>query len=145
MTRRQLRWCALFAALLLLLSACGRDDDNGDGGGDNGDDVAAGDNGEDNGDGGGDGGDVDGGGSVDPDPGITDDSVKLGASYPLSGNASAYSVISNGAEACFEAINDAGGVEMGDGVTRTIEYEILDDAYDPARATQNAQRLVEQE
>jgi branched-chain amino acid transport system substrate-binding protein len=135
MRTRRLRWLAALAALLLLVGACGRDDDNGSGSGTTAT-TAPGDDGDD--------GD-DGPPSVAPSPGITDSSVKIGASYPLSGPASAYSVISEGTEACFAAINAEGGIEMGDGVTRTVEYIILDDGYDPARAVQNAQRLVEQD
>ena len=74
------------------------------------------------------------------DPGITDDTIKLGGSYPFSGPASAYRSIADGAKAQFKAVNAAGGVDG-----RKIEFVTLDDAYEPPRAVQNARRLVEQE
>jgi branched-chain amino acid transport system substrate-binding protein len=81
--------------------------------------------------------DDDGGGT---DPGIADDSIKLGGSYPLSGPASAYSSIEQGAQAHFKFVNANGGVDG-----RKIEFVTLDDAYEPPRAVQNARRLIEQE
>jgi branched-chain amino acid transport system substrate-binding protein len=83
------------------------------------------------------GDDDDGGGS---DPGISDDSIKLGGSYPLSGPASAYSSIEQGAQAHFKFVNANGGVDG-----RKIEFVTLDDAYEPPKAVQNARRLIEQE
>lgn len=142
MTRelRKYRWLALLVALLLVAGACGGDDDGDDGATDDPDTSENGDAGDE-----GDDDDDDDAASADPDPGMDDSTIKIGASYPLSGPASAYSVISEGVEACFEAINAEGGIEMADGATRTIDYIILDDGYDPAQAVQNAQRLVEQE
>jgi branched-chain amino acid transport system substrate-binding protein len=81
--------------------------------------------------------DDDGGGA---DPGISDDSIKLGGSYPLSGPASAYSSIEQGAQAHFKFVNANGGVDG-----RKIEFVTLDDAYEPPKAVQNARRLIEQE
>lgn len=129
-TLRRHRWLAMLMAILLLAAACGRDDDGGD------DDASSDDTGEEA-----DSGDE----AVEPSPGITDDTIKIGATYPLSGPASAYAVISQAMDACFADINDNGGIEMGDGVTRQIEYIIADDGYDPAKATINAAELVEQE
>jgi branched-chain amino acid transport system substrate-binding protein len=80
--------------------------------------------------------DDDGGG----DPGITEDSIKLGGSYPFSGPASAYRSIAIGARARFKAVNADGGVDG-----RKIEFVTLDDAYEPPRAVQNARRLIQQE
>jgi branched-chain amino acid transport system substrate-binding protein len=74
------------------------------------------------------------------DTGITDDSIKLGGSYPFSGPASAYRSIEQGAQAYFESVNADGGVDG-----REIEFVTLDDAYEPARAVQNARRLVQEE
>ena len=105
-------WLALLLAMAALtFAACGRDDDDGDGGG--------------------------GGGG---DPGITDDSIKLGGSYPFSGPASAYRSIEQGAQAYFSFANAKGGVDG-----RKIDFVTLDDAYEPAKAVQNARRLIEQE
>jgi len=101
-------------ALLLIaattFAACGRDDDDGGGGG---------------------------GGSA---PGITDNSIKLGGSYPFSGPASAYRSIEQGAQAYFAFANANGGVDG-----RKIDFVTLDDGYEPAKAIQNARRLVQEE
>jgi branched-chain amino acid transport system substrate-binding protein len=100
----------LLLVVALATAACGRDDDD-DGGG--------------------------GGGS---DPGITDESIKLGGSYPFSGPASAYRSIEQGAQAYFSFANAKGGVDG-----RKIDFVALDDAYEPARAIQNARRLIQEE
>src|SRR5829696_8203022 len=89
------------------------------------------------GDEGGGGGGGGGGGS---DPGITDKEIKLGGSYPFSGPASAYRAIADGAKAQFEFVNSKGGVDG-----RKINFQTLDDAYEPPKAVQNARRLIEQE
>jgi branched-chain amino acid transport system substrate-binding protein len=81
-------------------------------------------------------GDDEGGG----DPGITDNEIKLGGSYPFSGPASAYRSIADGAKAQFGYTNAHGGVDG-----RKIKFIALDDAYEPPRAVQNARRLIEQE
>ena len=75
----------------------------------------------------------------DQSPGITKDSIKLGSSYPFSGPASAYGTIGVSAKAYFDWLNAKGGVNG-----RKIEFTTLDDGYEPARALQNAKRLVEQ-
>ena len=74
------------------------------------------------------------------DPGISDNSIKLGGSYPLSGPASAYRSIEQGAQAYFKFVNANGGVDG-----RKIEFVTLDDAYEPPKAVQNARRLIEEE
>ena len=80
------------------------------------------------------------GGDGGADPGITDESIKLGGSYPFSGPASAYRSIAEGAKAHFEYVNANGGVDG-----RKIEFMTLDDAYEPPRAVENARRLIQQE
>jgi branched-chain amino acid transport system substrate-binding protein len=74
------------------------------------------------------------------DPGITEDTIKLGGSYPFSGPASAYRSIAVGARAHFKFVNAEGGVDG-----RKIEFTTLDDAYEPPKAVQNARRLIQQE
>ncbi len=74
------------------------------------------------------------------DPGITDETIKLGGSYPFSGPASAYRVVEAGAQARFKTVNAEGGVDG-----REIEFVTLDDAYEPPKAVQNARRLVQEE
>jgi branched-chain amino acid transport system substrate-binding protein len=73
-------------------------------------------------------------------PGVTDDSIKLGGSYPFSGPASAYGTIGRAAKAHFDWVNSKGGVNG-----RKIQFVTLDDGYDPARAVSNARRLVTQD
>ena len=85
------------------------------------------------------GGGSSGGGGGDT-TGVTDTSIKLGTSFPLSGPASAYSTISRAQKAYFEKINAEGGVNG-----RKIEYTVLDDGYEPPRAVNNARRLITQE
>lgn len=129
---RQHRWLALLMALALFAGACGRDDgESTTNAGDAGD---AGDEEEGSGD-----------AAVAASPGITDDSVKIGASYPLSGPASAYGTIAGSVEACFDWTNEEGGIEFGDGKTRTVDFVVYDDSYDAAKIVQNAKRLVEQD
>jgi branched-chain amino acid transport system substrate-binding protein len=102
-------------AAMLVATACGRPDDSGGGGGS----AAA--------------------------PGVTDTQITIGGSYPLSGplgpNGQA---AAGGAKAVFDAVNAAGGVKMGDGKTRKIQFTYFDDGYDPAKATQNFSKLVNQ-
>lgn len=113
---RRLRSLAALCAAGLVLSACG----GGRGGGDE--------------------------GAGGPSPGITDSEVTLGGSYPLSGPASAYSTIAASTQACFKKVNaEEGGVRMGDGKTRKVNFTVYDDGYEPARMLENARRLIEQD
>jgi branched-chain amino acid transport system substrate-binding protein len=99
------------ACIALAGAGCGRDEGGGGGGGGGGDAT-----------------------------GVTQDTIKLGTSFPLSGPASAYSTISRAQKAYFEWVNSKGGVNG-----RKIEYTVLDDAYEPPRAVNNARRLITQE
>src|SRR5438067_4698206 len=73
-------------------------------------------------------------------PGVTSDSILIGATLPLSGAASAYAAVGRGATAYYNYINDKGGVNG-----RKITYKIYDDAYDPARAVPLTNQLVTQD
>jgi branched-chain amino acid transport system substrate-binding protein len=112
--RRPAGWAVVAVAVALVAAACGRPDDSSSGG-------SAG------------------------APGVTDTQITIGGSYPLSGplgpNGQA---AAGGAKAVFEAVNAAGGVKMGDGKTRKIEFVYYDDGYDPAKTTQNFTKLVNQ-
>lgn len=79
-------------------------------------------------------------------PGITDDTITVGATAPLSGPASANGTAAmGGVQAYLEAVNAQGGVELADGKKREIEFVYYDDGYDPSKAVQNYQRLVNQD
>ncbi|MFW3168954.1 ABC transporter substrate-binding protein [Geodermatophilus sp. CPCC 206100] len=72
--------------------------------------------------------------------GGSDEPIVVGMSFPLSGPLSGAAAVADGAAAYFERINAEGGVDG-----REIEYEVLDDAYDPARQADNARQLVAQD
>ena len=82
-----------------------------------------------------------GGGTEDneaSDVGITEDSITLGAHYPLTGVAApGYSEIPTGVQAYFDFVNAAGGVNG-----RQIEWIYRDDAYNPTNTSQVVQQLV---
>lgn len=79
-------------------------------------------------------------------PGITDTEVKIGGTFPLSGPLAANgTAASGGVKAYLESVNEAGGVQMGDGKTRKVTLVTYDDGYDPAKAVQNYQKLVTQD
>jgi branched-chain amino acid transport system substrate-binding protein len=106
---------AVASALALTAAGCGREDDPGRSG-----DAAEG----------------------APSPGITDEAVTLGITTPLSGpTAGPGTCTVAGIQAYFGAKNAEGGVEFGDGQTRTVEIEALDDAYDPQQALANYEQL----
>jgi branched-chain amino acid transport system substrate-binding protein len=95
------------------------------------------------------GGDDGGGGNAGstdeaaaPSPGITDDTITLGITTPLSGpTAGPGTCTVAGITAYFGAKNADGGVEFGDGKTREVKIEALDDAYDPQKAAANFDQL----
>ena len=74
------------------------------------------------------------------DPGVSGDSILIGGTAPLSGEASSAAAVARGADAYFKYVNDRGGVNG-----RKIEYKVLDDAYDPARTIQDVRQLVQQD
>jgi len=89
------------------------------------------------------GGDSGGGDSAAASPGITDTSITLGITTPLSGaTAGPGTCTVAGLNAYFGAANAAGGIEFGDGKTRTVEVKAYDDGYDPQKALANFQQMV---
>lgn len=77
-------------------------------------------------------------------PGITDETLSLGISSPLTGpTAGPGSCSVAGLYAYLEAGNAEGGFEFGDGMTRTVELTYLDDQYDPAQAVSNFRQMVD--
>ena len=74
------------------------------------------------------------------DPGITSQTILLGATAPLSAPESSSAAVARGASAYFRYVNARGGVNG-----RTIAYKVVDDASDPARAVEATQQLIEQD
>lgn len=73
--------------------------------------------------------------------GITEDSVRIGGHFPLTGVAApGYSEIPLGATAYFDYVNDNGGVHG-----RQIEYLYRDDAYNPTNTSTVVNELVLQD
>lgn len=78
-----------------------------------------------------------------PSPGITDTTLSLGISSPLSGaTAGPGSCTVAGLDMYLKTQNAAGGFKFGDGKTRTVNLTALDDVYDPAKAVANFKQLV---
>ncbi len=81
-------------------------------------------------------------GGGETSPGITDDSITLGITTPLSGaTAGPGTCTVAGLQAYMGAVNADGGIEFGDGKTREVKIEALDDGYDPQKASSNYQTL----
>lgn len=111
-SRRILAGVALASAFAVTLAGCGRSGSAASGGGDT------------------------------ASPGITDSSITLGITTPLSGaTAGPGTCTVAGITAYFGAANAAGGVKFGDGKTRTVDIKALDDAYDPQKAKANYDQL----
>lgn len=72
--------------------------------------------------------------------GGSDEPIVVGLSFPLSGPLAQAAAVADGASAYFERVNADGGVDG-----RQIDYQVLDDAYDPARQADNARQLVQQD
>jgi branched-chain amino acid transport system substrate-binding protein len=83
-----------------------------------------------------------GSGSGGSSPGITDTTLTLGITTPLSGaTAGPGTCTVAGVKAYFGAKNAAGGIKFGDGKTRTVDIKALDDTYDPQKAKANYDQL----
>ena len=112
---RQHRLLSAAALIILTASACGNVASDDDGGG--------------------------GGGGGEAPPGVTDDTILLGATLPLTGTAA---VAGQGLEAglrlAAEEINADGGIGG-----RQIELQLLDDGFTPDRVVANVRRLVSQD
>lgn len=79
--------------------------------------------------------------AVEPDPGITDDSIKLGVWTPLSGFLASVGLpVADGLRAWAAEVNAAGGVDG-----RMIDLIVYDDAGSPDEAGTAVRRLVEQD
>ncbi len=84
-----------------------------------------------------DGGDKNSGSAV----GVTEDTIKIGAHFPLTGVAApGYSEIPSGHKAYYDYVNAHGGVNG-----RKIEYVVKDDGYNPTNTSKVTDELVLQE
>src|SRR5690625_2826126 len=119
--RSAMQLVAASSALALVLTACGGRGGTPDtGGGDDGDGAA-----------------------VEASPGITDSEINFGVTTPLTGpTAGQGNCTVDGALAYFSAKNDEGGIEFGDGQTRTVEIKSYDDTYDPQQSLSNFQQMI---
>ena len=70
--------------------------------------------------------------------GVSSTEIKIGATFPFSGPASAFGNIGKGLLAYVRMINDRGGING-----RKIEFIALDDAYSPPKTVEQTRRLVE--
>src|SRR3954447_21651367 len=70
-------------------------------------------------------------------PGLTATSIRIGGTFPLTGEASAAASIPRAARAYFRYVNANGGI-----YGRRIDFPFRDDRFDPARAVAATQRLV---
>src|SRR5438270_8108529 len=73
-------------------------------------------------------------------PGVTNDTILLGGTAPLTGEASAAAGVAKGADAYFQYVDAHGGVNG-----RKITYRYVDDAYDPNQTVQAVRGLVQQD
>ncbi len=81
-------------------------------------------------------------GRGEPAQGASDETgdIVIRASYPLSGPLASAGLSATGVSAYFDAVNAAGGIDG-----RQIDFEAVDDAFDPARQVSNNQQFVEQD
>jgi branched-chain amino acid transport system substrate-binding protein len=73
-------------------------------------------------------------------PGVTQGTIAIGSSGPLTGEAAAAAGVLRGADGYFKYVNARGGV-----YGRKIDFKYLDDAYDPATTVQNVRQLLQQD
>ena len=74
------------------------------------------------------------------DPGITDKEVLICSYQPMTGSTSSYFRMGKGADAWFKHVNDNGGVNG-----RKINFNMVDDKYEPARTAGIVKRFVERD
>jgi branched-chain amino acid transport system substrate-binding protein len=80
------------------------------------------------------------------DPGITDRTITIGGTFPLTGTASSYAPIPAAMKAYFSYINARRGPDGKRGVFgRQIVFKYYDDGYNPVNSVQLQRRLVEQD
>jgi len=73
-------------------------------------------------------------------PGITKTEIKIGNTNPYSGPASSYSTIGKSIAACWNMVNDKGGING-----RKIKWISYDDGYSPPKTKEQIRKLVERD
>jgi branched-chain amino acid transport system substrate-binding protein len=74
------------------------------------------------------------------DPGITNDSILLGAYQPMTGNESTYFRMGKGADIWYKYVNEQGGING-----RKIIFKMVDDTYNPSRTKVVVKELIERD
>jgi branched-chain amino acid transport system substrate-binding protein len=75
--------------------------------------------------------------------GLTDTTIRIGQTLPLSGPAADYGYEAKGIGALLQHHGEAGAFTDSSGKTRTVEYIIKDDAYDTARTIPLVDELID--
>jgi ABC-type branched-subunit amino acid transport system substrate-binding protein len=73
-------------------------------------------------------------------PGVTDKEVLICSYQPMTGSTSSYFRMGKGADAWFKHVNEAGGVNG-----RKINFNMVDDKYEPARTSGIVKRFAERD
>lgn len=73
-------------------------------------------------------------------PGVTDTQITIGNTNPYSGPASSYSVIGKAIGACWNWVNDNGGING-----RKIKWISYDDGYSPPKTKEQFRKLIERD
>jgi ABC-type branched-subunit amino acid transport system substrate-binding protein len=73
-------------------------------------------------------------------PGVTDKEVLICSYQPMTGSTSSYFRMGKGADAWFKHVNEAGGVNG-----RKINFNMVDDKYEPARTAGIVKRFAERD
>jgi len=73
-------------------------------------------------------------------PGISDKEVLICSYQPMTGSTSSYFRMGKGADAWFKHVNDTGGING-----RMINYNMVDDKYEPARTAGIVKRFAERD
>lgn len=71
-------------------------------------------------------------------PGVTDDTIVLGTTTPLSGPGASYADATKALQAYFDSVNASGGING-----REVKLLVRDDGYDPAKTVPQTSRLVD--
>jgi branched-chain amino acid transport system substrate-binding protein len=84
--------------------------------------------------------------SASSETGITERTIKIGATFPLTGRASVYATIAPAMKAYFSYVNSRKGPDGRRGIFgRQIVFNYYDDAYNPAQTVQLTRKLVEED